>query len=132
MTTTLTLTTTPTSEVALREALHEAEDSLTQARADAWRGFDSLAGGDPQDAVDVLLTDLDRRVGPLIWAVTRLGGDPRRCWPGRRWLESHRPPSSHRLVVLSGEGGRPRPRLAEPSPRRPRDAARGQMDRCRN
>lgn len=109
MTSTLTLTATPTSEVTLRTALHHAEDSLTQARADAWRAFDSLADTDPQTAVDLLLTDLDRRIGPLVWAVTRLGGDPRRCWPGCHRHESQRPPSPHRLVVLSGEGGRPRP-----------------------
>jgi hypothetical protein len=131
MTTTLTPTTTPTSEVTLRTALHQAQDSLTQARADTWRAFDSLAGTDPQAAVDILLTDLDQRVGPLVWAVSRLGGDPRRCWPGRRRLESQRPPSSHRLVVLSGEGGRPRPGADERSLRRWGDHRRPSRDRSR-
>lgn len=132
MSTTLAPTTAPTSEVTLRAALHEAEDSLAQARADAWRAFDCIAGSDPQAAVDVLLTDLDRRVGPLVWAVTRLGGDPRRCWPGRRRLESHRPPSSHRLVVLSGEGGRPRPGPAERPLRRSSAGDRRSVDRSRD
>jgi hypothetical protein len=122
---------TPTSEMTLRVALREAEDSLTQARADTWRDFDCIAPSDPQGAVDVLLGDLDRRVKPLIWAVTRLGGDPRRCWPGRRRLESHRPPFPHRLVVLSGEGGQPRPPLAALTPRRARNGARRPTDRCR-
>jgi hypothetical protein len=71
----------PTSEVTLQAALHHAEDSLAQARADAWEAFDALVGSDPQRAVDLLLADLDRRVGPLVNAVMRLGGDPRRCWP---------------------------------------------------
>jgi hypothetical protein len=132
MTMTLTLTTTPTSEVTLRAALRQAEDSLTQSRADAWRAFDSLAATDPQAAVDILLTDLDQRVGPLVWAVTRLGGDPRRCWSGRRRHESQRPPSPHRLVVLSGEGGRPRPTTRR-SARRWSDGGGGRpMDRSRD
>jgi hypothetical protein len=43
-------------------------------------GFDALVRSDPQTAVDNLTADLDRRVGPLVDAVLRLGGDPRRCW----------------------------------------------------
>jgi hypothetical protein len=69
------------NEETLRAALRETEDSLAQARADAWGAFDALVGSDPQRAVDLLLADLDRRVGPLVNAVMRLGGDPRRCWP---------------------------------------------------
>jgi hypothetical protein len=72
------------SELTLQTALREAEDSLTQARADTWRAFDALATSDPQAAVDRLLADLDGRVEPWVSAVIRLGGDPRRCWPGRR------------------------------------------------
>jgi hypothetical protein len=74
---------TRASDDTLRTALHDAEDSLAQARGDAWGAFDQLAGSDPQTAVDMLLADLERRVGPLVHAVMRLGGDPRRCWPGR-------------------------------------------------
>jgi hypothetical protein len=69
------------NEETLRAALREAEDSLAQARADAWGAFDALVGFDPQKAVDLLLADLDRRIGPLVNAVMRRGGDPRRCWP---------------------------------------------------
>ncbi len=68
------------SESTLREALREAADSLARARADAWGSFDALAGSDPQQAVDTLLVDLEQRIGPLVDAVRRLGGDPRRCW----------------------------------------------------
>jgi hypothetical protein len=64
------------SEITLREALREA----AEARADAWGAFDALVGSDPQRAVDTLLVDLERRIGPLVDAVMRLGGDPRRCW----------------------------------------------------
>lgn len=72
---------TPPSPVTLHAALRGAEDSLTQARADAWGAFDALAGSDPQAAVDLLIADLDRSISPLVAAVRRLGGDPRRCWP---------------------------------------------------
>jgi hypothetical protein len=75
------------SDDTLRAALREAEDSLAQARGDAWAAFDQLARSDPQRAVDTLLADLERRIGPLLHTVMRLGGDPRRCWPGR-----HTPP----------------------------------------
>ena len=75
------------SDDTLRTALREAEDSLAQARGDAWGAFDQLAGSDPQRAVDTLLADLEHRIGPLVHTVMRLGGDPRRCWPGR-----HAPP----------------------------------------
>jgi hypothetical protein len=37
-------------------------------------------GSDPQRAVDTLLVELEQRIGPLVEAVMRLGGDPRRCW----------------------------------------------------
>jgi hypothetical protein len=30
--------------------------------------------------VDTLLVELEQRIGPLVEAVMRLGGDPRRCW----------------------------------------------------
>jgi hypothetical protein len=66
-----------------RTALREAEESLAQARGDVWGAFDQLAESDPQRAVDTLLAELERRIGPLVETVTRLGGDPRRCWPGR-------------------------------------------------
>ncbi|MDB5068318.1 MAG: hypothetical protein JWM18_4752 [Chloroflexi bacterium] len=69
--------------VTLHAALRSAEDSLTQARADTWGAFDAIVGSDPQAAVDLLLADLDRRDRPLVAALMRLGGDPRRCWP--RW-----------------------------------------------
>ena len=69
------------SPVTFHAALRSAEDSLTQARADTWGAFDAMVGSDPQTAVDLLLADLDRRIGPLVGAVMRLGGDPRRCWP---------------------------------------------------
>jgi hypothetical protein len=75
------------SDDTLHTALREAEDSLAQARGDAWGAFDQLAGSDPQRAVDTLLADLEHRIGPLVHTVMRLGGDPRRCWPGR-----HAPP----------------------------------------
>jgi hypothetical protein len=68
-------------EITLREALREAAEGLVQARADAWGAFDELVGSDPQRAVDTLLVDLDQRIAPLVEAVMRLGGDPRRCWP---------------------------------------------------
>lgn len=68
------------SEITLREALREAAEALAEARADAWGAFDALVGSDPQRAVDTLLVDLDQRIGPLVEAVMRLGGDPRRCW----------------------------------------------------
>jgi hypothetical protein len=68
------------SEITLREALHEAAEALAQARADVWGAFDVLVGADPQRAVDTLLVDLEQRIGPLVDAVMRLGGDPRRCW----------------------------------------------------
>jgi hypothetical protein len=71
------------SDDTLRTALREAEDSLAQARADAWAAFDQVAGSDPQTAVDMLLADLELRIGPLLQTVMRLGGDPRKCWPGR-------------------------------------------------
>ncbi len=67
------------SDDTLGAALREAEGSLAQARADAWRAFDQLAGSDPQMAVDMLLDDLERRIDPLVDAVMRLGGKPRRC-----------------------------------------------------
>jgi hypothetical protein len=67
-------------DITLGEALREAEEGLKQARADTWQAFDALVGSDPQTAVDNLLADLNRRVGPLVHAVMRLGGDPRRCW----------------------------------------------------
>ncbi|MEA2672635.1 MAG: hypothetical protein QOG45_2855 [Chloroflexota bacterium] len=70
---------TRTSDVTPCAALREAESSLRQARADMWRAFDTLVGSDPQEAVDLLLADLDRRIDPLVDAVMRLGGDPRRC-----------------------------------------------------
>jgi DNA-binding protein Fis len=79
------------SDDTLRAALHEAEDSLAQARGDAWGAFDQLAGSDPQRAVDMLLADLERRIGPLLHTVMRLGGDPRRCWPGRGHSGVHIP-----------------------------------------
>jgi hypothetical protein len=79
-----------------RTALREAEESLAKARGDVWGAFDQLAESDPQRAVDTLLAEsdpqravdtllaeLERRIGPLVETVTRLGGDPRRCWPGR-------------------------------------------------
>jgi hypothetical protein len=75
------------SDDTLRTALREAEHSLAQARGDAWGAFDQLAHSDPQRAVDTLLADLECRIGPLVHTVMRLGGDPRRCWPGR-----HSPP----------------------------------------
>jgi hypothetical protein len=75
------------SDDTLRTALREAEDNLAQARGDAWAAFDQLAGSDPQTAVDMLLADLEQRIGPLLQTVMRLGGDPRKCWPGR-----HPPP----------------------------------------
>ena len=74
----------PPGDAVLGDALRAAEDSLTQARADAWSAFDALAAFDPQRAVDVLLEELERRVDPLVQAVARLGGDPRRCRPERR------------------------------------------------
>jgi hypothetical protein len=70
---------TRTSDVTRRAGLREAESSLRQAREDMWRAFDALVGSDPQAAVDRLLADLDRRIDPLVDAVLRLGGDPRRC-----------------------------------------------------
>jgi hypothetical protein len=80
------------SDDTLRTALREAEDSLAQARGDAWGAFDELARSDPQRAVDTLLADLECRIDPLVHAVMRLGGDPRRCWPGRpspsRWQDA--------------------------------------------
>jgi hypothetical protein len=79
------------SDDMLRAALREAEDSLAQARGDAWGAFDQLAGSDPQRAVDMLLADLERRIGPLLHTVVRLGGDPRRCWPGRGHSGVHIP-----------------------------------------
>ena len=69
------------ADITLREALREAEDGLTLARAEVWGAFDELVDSDPQTAVDDLVAALDRRVGPLVGAVMRLGGDPRRCWP---------------------------------------------------
>lgn len=69
------------ADITLREALRQAEDGLTQARAEVWGAFDALVDADQQTAVDNLIADLDRRVGPLVEAVMRLGGDPRRCWP---------------------------------------------------
>jgi broad specificity phosphatase PhoE len=68
------------NEITLREALREAAEALAEQRADAWGAFDALAGSDPQRAVDTLLADLEQRIGPLVDAVMRLGGDPRRCW----------------------------------------------------
>jgi hypothetical protein len=68
------------SEITLGEALREAAEALALARADAWGSFDALVGSDPQRAVDTLLVDLEQRIGPLVDAVMRLGGDPRRCW----------------------------------------------------
>jgi broad specificity phosphatase PhoE len=68
------------SEITLSEALREAAEGLAQARADAWGAFDAVVGSDPQRAVDTLLVDLEERIGPLVDAVMRLGGDPRRCW----------------------------------------------------
>lgn len=68
------------NEITLHEALCEAVEALAEARADAWGTFDALAGSDPQRAVDTLLVDLEQRIGPLVDAVMRLGGDPRRCW----------------------------------------------------
>jgi hypothetical protein len=70
----------PVSEITLVEALREAADGLAQARAHAWGEFDALVGSDPQRAVDTLLVELEQRIGPLVEAVMRLGGDPRRCW----------------------------------------------------
>jgi hypothetical protein len=69
------------SEATRQAALREAENSLVQARADTWGAFDALVRTDQQAAVDRLLLDLGQRVGPLVGAVMRLGGDPRRCWP---------------------------------------------------
>jgi hypothetical protein len=60
---------------------HAHREALAVARADAWGAFDALVGSDPQRAVDALLVELDHRIGPLVDAVMRLGGDPRRCWP---------------------------------------------------
>jgi hypothetical protein len=68
------------SEITLREALREAAEALAQARADTWGAFDALVASDPQRAVDTLLVELEQRIGPLVDAVMRLGGDPRRCW----------------------------------------------------
>ncbi len=68
------------SDITLRDALQEAATALAEARADAWGAFDALAGCDPQRAVDTLLIELEQRIGPLVDAVMRLGGDPRRCW----------------------------------------------------
>jgi hypothetical protein len=68
------------SEITLHEALCEAAEALVEARAEAWGAFDAVVGPDPQRAVDTLLVDLDQRIGPLVDAVMRLGGDPRRCW----------------------------------------------------
>jgi hypothetical protein len=83
------------SDDTLRTALREAEDSLAQARGDAWGAFDQVADSDPQRAVDTLLADLERRIGPLVDTVMRLGGDPRKCWPGR-----HPPPQESAVSTV--------------------------------
>jgi hypothetical protein len=85
------------SDSTLREALRAAEDSLKQARADAWGAFDALVESEAQRAVDMLVIELERRIGPLVRAVMRLGGDPRLCWA--EWPPVRHPPAPQNLLA---------------------------------
>jgi hypothetical protein len=98
------------SDSTLREALRAAEDSLKQARADAWGAFDALVESEAQRAVDMLVIELERRIGPLVRAVMRLGGDPRLCWA--EWPPVRHPPAPQNLLARgagsSSAAGTPR------------------------
>jgi hypothetical protein len=98
------------SDSTLREALAATEDSLKQARADAWGAFDALVESEAQRAVDMLVIELEQRIGPLVGAVMRLGGDPRLCWA--EWPPVRHPPAPQNLLARgagsSSAGGAPR------------------------